>query len=80
MDEKPYLTHLVWAAEAAARRRETSGSNQSSSWPEFVISDGENWLDLIGTSRRIDRDWWKILELGDALWELVAAGMLAAAE
>ncbi|KAI5344598.1 hypothetical protein L3X38_012475 [Prunus dulcis] len=39
-DEKPYLNHRVWAAEAAARRRENSGSNQSSSRPEFVVFDG----------------------------------------
>ncbi|KAI5333151.1 hypothetical protein L3X38_023281 [Prunus dulcis] len=48
-EEKPYLNHRVWAAEAAARRREGFGSNQSSSWPELVVSDG-------GKRPRLDRD------------------------
>ncbi|KAI5349858.1 hypothetical protein L3X38_002749 [Prunus dulcis] len=55
-EEKPYLNHRVWAAKVAARRRASPGSNQSSSRPEFVVSDGENGIGLIGTSRRIDRD------------------------
>ncbi|KAI5342771.1 hypothetical protein L3X38_010647 [Prunus dulcis] len=48
-EEKPYLNHRVWAAEAAARRRASPGSNQSSSRPEFVVSDG-------GKRPRLDRD------------------------
>ncbi|KAI5323687.1 hypothetical protein L3X38_032759 [Prunus dulcis] len=60
-EEKPYLNHRVWAAEAAARRRASPGSNQSSSRPEFVVSDGENGLGLIGTSRRIDWDRSRVL-------------------
>ncbi len=61
MDEKPYLNHRVWAAEAAARRREGSGSKPLSSRPDFVVFDGENGQVLIGTTRRVDRDRSRVL-------------------
>ncbi|KAI5318016.1 hypothetical protein L3X38_037724 [Prunus dulcis] len=61
MEEKPYLNHRVWTAEAAARRRASSGSNQSSSRPEFVVSDGENGQVLVGATRRVDRDRSRVL-------------------
>ncbi|KAI5328127.1 hypothetical protein L3X38_027523 [Prunus dulcis] len=61
IEEKPYLNHRVWTAEAAAQRRASSGSNQSSSRPEFVVSDGENGQVLVGATRRVDRDRSRVL-------------------
>ncbi|CAL2226226.1 unnamed protein product [Prunus armeniaca] len=66
----PNLPHnqLEHTAEAAAQRSETSGSNQSIPSTILRLSGKEIGWVLIGTSRRVQRDWSRGLR-----WTVAAA-------
>ncbi|CAL8105680.1 unnamed protein product [Prunus armeniaca] len=65
---KTYQTRRKSWPESLRCREENREKNQSISWPDFELSGRDNRWVLIGTSRRVKRDWSRGLR-----WTVAAA-------